>query len=380
LTTVPTSGGAGCSGAEEYNGYIYWATESYLHRIAIADADGQWVNGVQNWNAFDVTDDTYHPMAIQDQSLFIADGNQIAMVDDATFDSEVFKLTALSHHRISAMTSYEFDIFMGTYVADTVNEGRIIRWDTVSPSWNLSDEISEAGINAFIKDDNYLYVNAGKEGNMYYFDGARLQLFKKVPGTYSNTKTGVVYPGSVANYQGVPIFGFSNVLGNPAPQGVYSLGSYSRDYSKVLSLDWPISQGVTSGIKMGALAVMNGLIYAAWTDGTESGIDKLDASTKYNGAYIATKKLFTNKRHILKTMAEANVYYDSLPTGTSFTIYYKVNNGSYIALSATEAYKDAIANAYKGRLTVPEVGSLQTKIVFNTSGNNSPTLETLEVN
>lgn len=37
FTTVPTGGGAGCLGAEEFDGYLYWATEDHLHRIPVAD-------------------------------------------------------------------------------------------------------------------------------------------------------------------------------------------------------------------------------------------------------------------------------------------------------------------------------------------------------
>lgn len=381
LTTVPTTGGAGCLGAIEYDGFIYWATESYLHRIAIANADAQWTSGVQNWNAFGVTDATFHPMVIQQSAtgpeLFIGDGYRVAGVDkNGTFRSNLLDIA--TPHRISAMAPFELDVVIGTYVADTVNRASIIRWDTVSTAWNLEDHIEETGINAFMRDDNFLYANAGKVGNWYFFDGEKLQPFKRVPGDYSSTATGKVHPGSVANFEGVPVFGFSNITGNPAPQGVYSLGSYSRDYPKVMSLDWPISQGVTSGIEIGAIAVINSVMYVAWTDGTESGIDKLDVSTKYNGAYFATKKLFTGRRHKLKSLKEVKALYDTLPASTSFTIYYKVNNGSYVSM-ANETKDDAIINAYRTELTVPNVGSLQIKVVFNTSSNSSPSLEALYV-
>src|SRR3990167_8176655 len=53
-TTVPAAGNAGCLGAAEYNGYIYWATQSRLHRIAIADVDGSWTAGQvdDDWQTF----------------------------------------------------------------------------------------------------------------------------------------------------------------------------------------------------------------------------------------------------------------------------------------------------------------------------------------
>src|SRR3990167_11384966 len=65
-TTVPAAGNAGCLGAAEYNGYIYWATQSRLHRIAIADVDGSWTAGQvdDDWQTFTVTDSEFHPMIV----------------------------------------------------------------------------------------------------------------------------------------------------------------------------------------------------------------------------------------------------------------------------------------------------------------------------
>ncbi|HDY68809.1 MAG TPA: hypothetical protein ENH85_13590, partial [Candidatus Scalindua sp.] len=153
-TTTPAAGTAYCLGAAEYNGYIYWATQSRLHRIAIANADDSWASEAEDWATFEVTDTDWHPMAKQDLSLFIGDGNQVASVNE----NGVFNGNALDIKtplRIKAMIPFEIDVLIGTYVADTVNRTEVIRWDGVSPTWNTSDPIEEVGINAFIRDDNY---------------------------------------------------------------------------------------------------------------------------------------------------------------------------------------------------------------------------------
>lgn len=262
-TTVPGAGTAGCSGAMEHNGYLYWATQSRLHRISIANADDSWASVSLDWATFTKTDADFHPMATQDLSLFIGDGNQVALVDDAG----VFNANALdinTPYRIKSMIDYETDILLGTFVANTVNKTQIIRWDTVSPSWNTSDPVEEVGINAFIRDDNNLYVNAGRAGNIYFYNGQTLELFKKIPGDYSDTKHATINPGSVANHMGVPVFGLSNGLGNPAKQGVYSLGSHSKNYPKVLSLDWVISPDVTANVEVGAMLSIGGNLLISW--------------------------------------------------------------------------------------------------------------------
>lgn len=372
-TTVPAAGGTGCLGAIEYNGYIYWATESRLHRIAIANADDAWASVDLNWATFTKTDDSFHPMAIQDLTLFIGDGNQIASVDEAgAFTANVLDLT--TGYRIKCLIDYDLDLLIGTYIADTVNSAEIFRWDTVSPSWNTSDKINEAGINAFIRDDNYLYVSAGLAGNLYYYSGNYLLPFKRIPGTYSNTQYGSVHPGSVANFRGVPIFGFSNGSGNPALEGVYSFGSYSRDYPKVLDLSWIISEAVTSGIEIGAIVVAGFDILVAWKNGSAFGVDIIDWANKYNGAYFETRMLVQGARDAVKTMAAIMAFYNSLPASTGVTFSYSINGAAYVSMTSVT---DSVLAAIRADLSVDGVGSLQFKVAFTCSGNSAPVLEGL---
>ncbi len=383
-TTTAAAGGVNCLGAMEFNGYIYWATESRLHRIAIADADDSWASLSLNWATFAVTNSLYHPMAIQDLTLFIGDGHQVASVDDAgSFNNNA--LDILSPLIIKTMIDYDIDLLIGTTTTNTLNKTQLIRWDCVSPSWNVSKPIGEVGINAFIQDDDgNTYVNAGRAGNIYYYNGDSLVPFKKIPGTYSNTQYGTVNPHAVGNFKGIPIFGFSNGSGNPAPQGVYSFGSYSRDYAKTLSLDWVISAAATSGVTIGAIQVIDFDILVAWQSGSSYGVDKIDYTAKYASAYFETRIITPTRilRRIIwprdeqKVMREISAFYDSLPSGTGITFSYNVNNSGYLTMTSVT---DVEAKRIFSQLSVAEVGSLQVKVAFTVSGNNAPTVESLAV-
>lgn len=58
-TSTARSGEVKCLGAIEYEGYLYWATQNYLHRIAIKDV-GSWSTNVQrNWKALHIDHDKY---------------------------------------------------------------------------------------------------------------------------------------------------------------------------------------------------------------------------------------------------------------------------------------------------------------------------------
>ncbi len=375
LTTTAAAGEVKCLGAMEFNGYIYWATQSRLHRIAIANADGAWAGETLNFATFAVTDLEFHPMAIQDLTLFIGDGNRVTAVDSAgSFNNNALDIkTPL---RIKTMVDYEIDLLIGTFVANTVNRTEIIRWDCVSTSWNSSDPIEEVGINAFIRDDNYMYVNAGRAGNIYFYNGQQLEPYKKVPGMYSSTQYGYIHPNASANFKGIPVFGFSNGTGNPAPQGVYSFGSYSRDYAKVLDLSFVISPDVTSSIEIGAIIVADFDLLVAWKSGSTYGVDKIDYTAKYATAYFETMMQGQTERDILKTLREVSAYYNSLPANTGFTFSYSVNGAAYVAMTSMT---DAIINRVKSDGGPDSIGSLQIKVAFIVSSNNAPVLEALGV-
>lgn len=377
FTTTAAAGEVKCLGAMEFNGYIYWATQSRLHRIAIANADDAWTSETLNWQTFAVTDQNYHPMAIQDLTLFIGDGNRVVSVDDAgTFNNNALDIK--TPYIIKTMIDFEIDLLIGTVVstATTVNKTSIIRWDCVSTSWNTSDTIEEVGINAFIRDDNYIYVNAGRAGSIYYYNGEKLESFKIIPGTYSSTKYGTIHPQAVGNYKGLPIFGFSNGNGNPAPQGVYIFGSYSKDYQKVMDLSWPISAGVIADVEIGAILVADFDILVAWKQGSTYGVDKIDYTAKYASAYFETRMIAPDRRDIHKTLREISAFYNSLPANTGITFSYSVNGGSYIEM--TSVTDSELARVY-AKLSVGKIGSLQFKVAFTVSSNNAPVIEALGV-
>lgn len=381
LTTTAAAGEVKCLGAMEFNGYIYWATQSRLHRIAIANADDAWASESLNWATFSVTNASYHPMAIQDLTLFIGDGNIVCSVDSAgTFNSSGTgnSLDIKTPYVIKTMIDYELDLLIGTTVstATTVNRADIIRWDCVSDSWNTLDPIEEVSINAFIRDDNYVYINAGRAGNLYFYNGEKLEPYKRIPGDYSSTSYGYIHPNATGNFKGIPIFGFSNGSGNPAPQGVYSFGSYSKDYEKIMDLSWVISPDVTSSIEIGALLVADFDLLVAWKSGSSYGVDKIDYTAKYASAYFETRMLFQDVRDVLKTLQEISAFYNSLPASTGITFSYSVNGAAYVSMTSIT---DSVLARVKSTLTVSSVGSLQIKVAFTVSSNNAPTMEALGV-
>jgi len=176
---------------------------------------------------------------------------------------------------------------------------------------------------------------------------------------------------------GLPLFGLSNISGNPAKQGVYSLGGYDRNYPKVLNLEWLISTGNSSGIDIGAIELVGTVLLVSWKDttgGTTYGVDKLDLTAKVATAYFCTR-VIKAARHDKKVLT-GFVPYRSLPTGTSIKIYHKVNYAGSWTEATTVVDTDRMEVHCKEAL--PEANTIQIKVEANASANLAPEIEGAE--
>jgi len=380
-TTSPAAGQAKCLGAIEHNGYIVWATQSRLHRILATNANGaaNWTaHASANWQTFTNANANYHPMVEQNLNLYIGDGNYLAEWDGSTFTANALDIK--NPLVIKSLGKLSTDVLIGTEVDSNVTKTEILRWNTWSVSFSSSDPIEEVGINAFLPADNYVYVSAGRTGNIYVYDGVALELFKKVSGTYSSTATVTVHPDAVSNLQGQVLFGLSNVSNNPALLGVYRLGRHSRNYNWIMDLAYPISERsggnlVLSGIEIGSIITQGEKIYVSWKNGASYGVDILDYSNKLSGAYIETR-IMRPDRYNFSTFTKFDIPYNSLPASTNVALTYDKNYaGSYTAPTSP------LINDVDRKILSLEEGieatTLQLKLVFTCSGNNTPSLEAL---
>jgi len=378
-TLTPAAGEAKVLGMAEYQGYIYIATQSRLHRILVSDADdNDWATDcVEDWATFGVTDIDFHPMYNHpaQQILYIGDGNQVAQVDAGVFTADALDIkTPL---RIKSLGQIATDLLIGTYVADTVTKTEIIRWNGWSVSFTNSDPIPEIGINAFLQADNFVLVQAGNQGNIYYYNGEILEPYLRIPGEYSSVKYGEVYPYSVANRNGQILFGFSNGSGNPADQLIYRIARHDRDFSYVMDQPYPVSvrsedDFVLSGLEIGAILVVGNDLYAAYKYDTDYGVDKLDTTLKLDGAYLETRVMI-DKREENVNFAYVVVPYYSKPDDTDIDIYLDKNYAGYG--SALSKVDDTDRKMVKTKDEGTSFNSLQVKLKITADSNNAPKIE-----
>lgn len=376
FTTTAAAGGVGCLGAFEYQGYIYWATESRLHRILAAgnDTAAEWTaNAALNWATFTNTDALFHPMFELNQVLYIGDGKYIAQVDAGTFTANALDIKAPL--RVKSFGKVGVELLVGTWVSDIITQTELIRWNTYSVSFSSSDTIPETGINAFFQSDNIVLVQAGLAGNIYSYDGEKLNPYKTIPGEYSSTKYGSVHPSSVANFHGQILFGMSNGTGNPCDQGVYRMARHDVKYPMIMDFPYPISERsgsalVTSSIEIGAITVAGFNVYVAWKNGSTYGVDKLDYSNKLNGAFFETRMMALNREQ-LSTLKDVNFNYYEIPTSCDIALAYDKNYAGYVNMTSVTDTQRLTVSSQEGI----EASVISIKATMTTSANTGPSIE-----
>lgn len=373
-TASPAAGGAGILDAEEYQGYIYYAMESRLGRIAVPAAGGAWTGRDDSWATFTNTDDTFHPMKIVNLVLYIGDGNLIAQVDETTFSANALDLKDTL--RVSALGKMDTDLLIGTYVSANVAKTEILRWNTWSPSFSVSDEIPEVGINAFLEADNMVIVNAGQKGNFYFYNGVELELYKQIKGDWSVSEKAKVNTKAVFNFNGMPLFGLSQINGTSIKLGIYSIHRTNRNYNFVTNLEFTISTGNTANIQIGSITgVGSDQILVSWVDtnsGTVYGVDLLSLTTKAT-AYYTTRNLLIN-RYQKMNYGKVYVPYRSLPDGAAINIYTAVDHSDFAGSPDTSRNDtERLQQFTDSNIGDAVMAKVKTELVPN--GNNAPEVE-----
>ncbi len=350
---------------------IVLATSQYVVKMKVSQLPTV-ANNLVPVGTFITGNDTHHPVIKQNTSLYIGDGNVVAQLDREGVFSPATNLNVPKGETIKALAPYDIDILIGTAVE---NYGRVLRWDGLADSWIAEDNVYEKeGVEAFIQDDNYVYVVAGRKGAIYYYNGARCEDFITLP-EIDDLDTIKVNPNAVGFYLGSPIFGVSNASGNPILQGVYGYGSYNTNYSKSLSLDYPISTNQFSGVEIGAIIVDGDDMYVSWKDATSQGVDKVDWTAKYASAYFETTALTpAMNRHQAKTVSDVMVPYFALPASTGVTI--GINKDYAVSFTNMDVVNDTVRKIIKLKSpSVPDTVNPRLRIGLTVSSNATPKIE-----
>jgi len=302
------------NGSDTYVPYLYWFTETNASRILLSKADeNNWATDVEhNWQALN-GDPSWHTAAEALGVLLVCDAQNLAMIDyEGGFNLEA--LDVPKGHRHKALLGQDQLVLIGSHKGDSVEQGWLWTWDKIQPSWIQRRMVAEKGVNAMLQGE-FLTIQAGIRGALYFWDTATLMRIKKFPGEF-----GWVNPGAVCNMGGLPLYG----LNGSDKCGVYSYGRVTKNDPYALNLEYVPSHGKLSNVSIGAITMYGDKPYVSTKDGAEYGVETIDENNKaegrFEGLVFDGGENFTQKgfRHI-KLVTKA------LPADCSVEIFYRIN-------------------------------------------------------
>jgi hypothetical protein len=172
--------------------------------------------------------------------------------------------------------------------------------------------------------------------------------------------------------------------GEAVETGVYTFGSYSKQYPKILDFTYPISQRIgtefaLSWVEIGSILIDGNDIYVAWQYsseiGSSFGIDKLDYNNKLSGAYIETRVLSGNREQF-GNFSKMVVSYAELPTGTNIVLQYSKDYGTTWTTMTTKKDVDRKLLYCEEEF---EASSVAYRAVITAIGNDAPAIERADI-
>jgi hypothetical protein len=312
---------------------LYYAADAKLGKRT---AGGVYTDNFQTFTGG--ATNAWHPMKLFSPAggLCIGDGRYIATMD---YDGVTFTATDLTlplNTVVKCLEVFGDYLVIGTYEGTNVYDNNIATlyfWDGTSSSYNFKLELNESGIHALQNTPNGLMIVAGVRGNVYMYNGGslvkifRLPTFARTGSTYNE-----VYPGAIAQNGGVALIGVAGAKTDTASKtGVFSWGTFNKNYPNVPNLDYFISTATKSGTTclIGAVSVINdNTIYIGWRDGASYGVDLVSTSDQVSTCLMQTLYFSGKTAFTEKMFKQFYMTFSSLRTGESITLSYRKDSES----------------------------------------------------
>lgn len=315
----------------EYNGDIYWATASKLHKISVADAIAQsdWTSYVTlDYKTFSNGNSNAHPMIELFNNLYIGDGYYL---------SELSSLGVFTGNKISIFHDEEIRAltFIGTIMriysrkSNLSDYGSQYLWDGTSENYNQRNIWNGTTIHTAITgDDGQDYVIAGKRPYIYATSGYERSDLKRIPliedGEYLS-----ISPNAISIFDGLIAIGFGESGSNSVGRGIWTYGRLDNKYPYSLNFDYPTSNDNTTDV-IGCVHQSNGVLFQTWKNGDSYGIDMIDTSHYRATGELISRTLYGEDPADVKECRSTQLAFKQISDGEKIDIYFAKNLGEFL--------------------------------------------------
>ena len=326
----------------EYNDYFYIATQTYLHRIAVADIDNDWTTDIdEEWQAFTNGNINQHPFIEINNNMYVGDGNYLSEYSSSGVWTDN-KITIFGDEEIRALTFsggmmriYARKLVPASGNGDT-NYGRCYLWNGISGAYNEAIAWAGLPIHAAVNKDGTDFVIAGVRPSIYVTNGYERTLVKRLPNV-SQGQSLEIHNNAIDIYNDLLVFGVGQSGTYDLSKGVYTYGALDKNYAPCLNFDYPPSQSSVSNI--GCVHVSKGVLYASYKTSTPAyGIDVCNTAKYASSGYVISRMfvgdLASLKKHIVDVMAA----FATLAEGEAIDIHVRINGAASWTSVANIAY------------------------------------------
>ncbi|MDI6808421.1 MAG: hypothetical protein QME66_05500 [Candidatus Eisenbacteria bacterium] len=332
-------GGAG-QGMTIFNDYLWFANATDLRRYGpLSDGPSSALFATLT------TDADWHPMVEYQNFICIGAGRTLTTVNDA--GTRVNQFSFPIGWRIKSLAVVGDYLAIGCMRGSAITDfedGLLAYWDGnastyLSPVW-----VKESGVNAFIADQNTLYVFAGTAGNVYATGamGRQLVKVKRIPGIVPSYAE--VWPGAVSLWKGLIHAGIAGTTNSTTfSQGVYTYGATDKNYAPSLNLEYTASTGTGTGttLQIGAVRGVDPQnLYVGVRDGVTFRIDRVTGTTPFTTATYTSRIYDASRPFERKLFSAFRVNFAPLGAGQSVAIAVAADRAAAFTTLGTEATAD----------------------------------------
>ena len=431
--------GAKITGAEEWNGYIYYTHGVNLGRKAFPGLSN-WTDAVDAWKT-DLENSEWHTMKMATGNLLICNSEYLAMVAYYGSEGKASEGTSTTLKddnkawgtndwqnqkvRITAGTGKGQERTITSNTSDTLT---VPAWDTVPDTTseyvitsvdvgiynNTALELRPGNKTKCLLDrDDYVVIGSemtdeSEKGYLWTWTTEALKWIKKklIPAKGINClidtdimicqagDNGEIFFSDLVNKKPIGNFygggqvkpgGVCNkgglamfaVYGNDEC-GIYSYGRKKMNRPFTLNLSYIPSCGQSSSKVLGAMTMAGDDLLLSWKDGATYGCDVIDSANKVDGIYEGLE--FDGGQDFAEKLFDIlKITMRPLPTGCSIKVKYKMDNGSWTESKTIDGNTSfTTTNATKALFNLGGLGEVyELKVELYHSGNTCPEVNSL---
>jgi len=376
-------------GMAEYKNYLYYAQDTTIGRkdLSVAVTAGY----THNWQIALNTAD-FHPIFVSTNlKMYIGLADDVGSWDGTTFTAAALDLG--DNWKIRCLDDFGYlylaigaNYYTGSYKS---SKCKIFLWDRTSPSWNDEIEIPEPEIKAIKYGAGYLWVWAGRSGNVYVVpEGSRKATKVWTFVKESPIQDFEVYPGAVLIRGGTIFFGLSDVDTVSAvknPNGIYSFPVDPNNFSLNMPFKYADQEirYKALGLIRGATMTEGDAIYTAYryyaTGAEENRLERERIKTGENFYGVGSYYSFVyetpkNKKFFTECIG---ITCDPLPTGCNINLSYKLDGGTLTSVFTGFNTANAIEKKEYKKLKGQTLQLFL--IMYGGTGTNRPFIKSLYV-